>query len=546
MELVNSIAPYLPFIILGMALIFLVCSSIRVVSGNEVLVVTGVGATKKVVKEVAIGKDENGNPITEERVTYEPKVRIAGASIVVPLLQRARTFDVCVEKAGQSNDTMKTVSGVEIDIDWVISFAPDSSSVETLLPAIRQFLDKDKNEIEEIIKSVVAGGVRAVISTMTPQQVMVGKDTLDEAVQNNISDQMADLGYKVQLYIQEVRDSKESTYYVDLAAEDRETTRQNAANITANADRAIRQKKAETEREAKQAEIDSELSIAERGRDASLKKAEYKIEVDTAEANAEAAKGIQAAEREKDLETKRGEVEVVRKEQENAAAMKAQEVEKTRAETEKKKQIIGAEAEAEKQKIQAEATAAVKKTEAEGEANAVKERAAGEADATKTRAAAEAEKIRATGQADADAIAAKGKAEAEAIKAKGLAEAEAEMKKAEARAANDKVNFEIQKLEIETQAQVQIATNVATAMANIGEKATFYDFSGKGAGSEASGDLLTKVMGNIPMLFKKANLESSALNGEGFNETLSSLVEAVRKAPEGPAEKPDETQKFVY
>jgi len=525
-EIVVSLLPIIIVVAIIAVIVLLLVSMIKVARGNEVLVVTGVGATKKTTQSRGTGS----------QVVYEPKIIVAGASIVLPFIQRAQRFDICVKKAKKDNDTMKTRTGVEIVIDWSISYAPNADSVDTLQPCIRQFLDKNEAETEDIVMSSVAGGMRAVISTMTPQEVMVGKETLDEAVQKNIASQMAELGYKVQIYIQEVRDAKDSTYYRDLAAEDREKTRQNAATITAEANQAIRQKEALTEQTAKQAELDSEVAIAERERDAALKKASFKVETDKAEADAAIAGELQTTERQRELTEKQGAVEVMKQEQADLAAKAEQTVAVTKAETAKKQAVIDAEAESEKKRINAQAAAAVAETEATGkaqaakaaaagEAEAAKTKAAGEAEAVKLKAAAEAEKISATGEAEAKAIEAKGKAEAAAIEAKGKAEAEAARALSDAQAANDRVNFEIQKLQIETDAKVQIATNIATAMASVGQKATFYDFGGHtGAGSS---DLLTRVMGNIPQIFAKANLENQALNGQELTGTLAELAQAL-------------------
>ncbi len=545
-QILSVLFPFLPVVIIILVVVLVLVLTIKIASGNEVLVVTGVGATKKVSTKVKALR--NGQEATEDQVTYVPKIKVAGAAFVIPFIQQSRKFDICVKKASKDNDTMKTKTGVEIVIDWSISYAPNADSIETLQPCIRQFLDKKDDEIMEIVMSSVAGGMRAVISTMTPQQVMVGKETLDESVQTNIAGQMAELGYKVQIYIQEVRDAKDSTYYRDLAAEDREKTRQNAATITAEADQAIRQKQALTEQAAKQAELDSEVAIAERQRDAALKKASFKVETDQAEADAAIAGELRTTERNRELTEKQGAVRVMEQEQAELAAKAEQTVTVTRAETAKQQAIIEAKAQAEQRQIDAQAAASVVETEAAGrakaaqataggEAEAAKAKAAGEAEAARLRAdgeaaaiklkaSAEAERISTTGSAEAKAIEAKGLAEAAAIEAKGKAEAEAARALSDAQAANDRVNFEIRKLEIEAKAKVEVATNIATAMATIGEKATFYDFGGS-TGVSDGGDLLTRVMGNIPQLFAKANLQNQALNGQALPGTLNELVSAI-------------------
>ena len=522
-----TILPFLPWAAIIIVIIALLLLMVKVVTGNEVLVVTGVGATKKVVV-----KDDNG----KEQITYAPKIRIAGASIVIPFIQRARRFDICVEKAEQQNDTMKTRTGVEIVLDWGISYAPNADTVESLLPCIRQFLDKDKKEIQDIVKSAVAGGMRAVISTMTPNEVMIGKETLDDLVQKNISGQMDELGYKVQIYIQEVRDASGSTYYQDLAAEDRESLKRDAANITAKANQAIREEAARTERAAKEAELESRVTIAEKEKETAVKEAGFKVEQDQAIADAEVAGKLRAAEREREVVEKNGQVEVMRQEQANLAAQKEQTVALTKAETAKREAVINAESESEQKKIAAVAAAEVALREAEGRANAVKAEASGRAEAKKTEAAANAEAVKLeaeaeaqrtsmAGQAEADAISAKGLAEAEAIKAKGKAEAEAARALSDAQAANDRVNFEIEKLRIEYDAQVQIATNVATVMARVGENAEFYDLGGSGTADGK--DLMTRVMGNIPDMLKKLDLKNRALNDKPIEDSIGGLMESV-------------------
>lgn len=544
-NVLGTVSPFLPWIGLGILFIIVLTAMIKVVSGNEVLVVTGVGATKKAAKTVTKriphrktgedGKDHvEYTEEQEEQITYVPKIRIAGASFVIPFLQKARRVDICVERAVKDNDTMKTSTGVEIVIDWGISYAPNADTIESLQPFVRQFLDKSPEEREEIVMSAVAGGMRAVISKMTPQQVMVGKETLDDLVQENISTQMEELGYKVQLYIQEVRDAHDSSYYYDLAAKDREGNRKQAAQITAETDQEIRQKAATAEQIAKESELDSQVAIAEKEKDTAVRKAEFKTATDIANANAEVAGKLQAAEREQEVVEKNGSVEVKRHEQANLAALAEQKVSLTRAETSKKEAIIKAEEESEKKRIEAAAEADIALKRAEGQANAVKAKADGDAEAAKTeangraealkaQANAEAEKISVTGAAEAKAIEAKGMAEAKSIEAKGKAEAEAARALSDAQAANDRVNFEIKKLEIRRDMEVEIATNIATVMSKLGEKATFYDFGG----SKIEGkNLLSNVLESVPQLFKKANLENEALNGEPLTDTIQQLVGA--------------------
>ncbi|MEE3352187.1 MAG: SPFH domain-containing protein, partial [Saccharofermentanaceae bacterium] len=512
-DIIILIAAIVGGIILITVILF---AMIKTAKGNEALVVSGVGAT-----------DKYGNP----------KIKRAGGRVVIPFIQKAKYFDLCVRTAKVEGDVTKTQTGVPIQIDWAVAYNPDVSSNESLQRAVCNFLDKNDKELERVILDVVSGGVRAVIAKMTPEEVMNGKDKLDDQVKESISAQMKDLGFNTILSIHEVEDAAGSTYYKDLAARDRETRRRDAANISAEAEQSMREKRAETDRIAQEKELDAQVAVAERQRDTDVKRAQFMAETAREQVKSQMAADLEQETINQQLAEKQGTVLVTKAEQANRAALKQQEVEITRAETQKKTTVINAQAEAERKKAEAAGEAEAKKVSAAGNAEAQKLTAAGEAEAAavrktkeaaaqaearkleadgaaearkteadgaatarKTEAAAEAEAVKvqaeaeatatiAKGKAEAEAIEAKGKAEAEAIEAKGKAEAEAARALSDAQAANDKVNFELKRIEIEQNTRVQVATNIATVMAEVGKNAKFYDFGG-GAKQEGGGDLL--------------------------------------------------------
>ena len=509
----TGILPIIIAVAVAVALITLILMRIKTARGNEALVVSGVGAT-----------DKEGNP----------KIIRAGGCVVWPFLQRYNRFDCCIRTTNVKGDITKTKTGVPIRLDWAVAYSPDVQQKMSLQRAVTNFLDKKEDELERVVLDIVSGGVRAVISQMTPTEVMREKDQLDDKVKKSISDQMADLGLSVTLSIHEVEDAGDSTYFQDLAAEDRESKRRDAANFTAEAQRSIREKEAETNKAARQSELEAEVEIAAKQRDTDMKRAEFKAETDRKQVQAEQAGPLEQQEMERQLAEKEGAVEIERQKQADLAAQAAQKVAVTKAETSKKQAIINAEAEAEAKKTEAEgeaAAAATRKTrEAEANATAKKTQAAAEAEAVKVQAEADASAIRAKGEAEAAATAAKGKAEAEAIEAKGKAEAEAARALSDAQAANERVNFELKKIELEQNARITIATNVATAMAEVGKNAKFVDMGG---GESGDGDLLTRVMSNIPGLFAKADISSDALNGEGLTDIIKKLVGAVAEPIKG-------------
>ncbi len=99
-------------VVAGVILItILLFAMIKTAKGNEALVVSGVGAT-----------DKNGNP----------KIKRAGGCVVIPFIQKAKYFDLCVRTAKVTGDVTKTQTGVPIQIDWAVAYNPDVSSNESL------------------------------------------------------------------------------------------------------------------------------------------------------------------------------------------------------------------------------------------------------------------------------------------------------------------------------------------------------------------------------------------------------------------------------
>ena len=118
-------------------------------------------------------------------------------------------------------------------------------------------------------------------------------------------------------------------------------------------------------------------------------------------------------------------------------------------------------------------------------------------------------------------------AEADGTKAQLMAQAEGERALAEARASNDKVNFEIEKLKIEAQARVEIATKTATIMADVGKNAEFVNIGSSAQGQGATGNVLLDTLRGIPELMKVLNVENEALNGQSFNNEVEGLVRSI-------------------
>lgn len=461
----------------------------------------------------------------------EPVIKVSGGSFVIPIFRKASYFDLCMLTVPADGDEIKTKTAVPIVVDWTAQIRPDTRDVGILKKAIVSFKERGQQGIIDDVKLTLMGSVRSVVATMTPEQVQNDKDTFKKTIEEAVSDELKEMGLElVSLNIQDITDNY--GYYDDVAAQDREEKRKEAEKVRATANQQIREQNAASERIATQSELDTELQIAEKNRDNSLKKAEFKAETDKANADAEIAGELQRTIRLQEVAQQQGRVEVVRQEQANLAAIKAQDVARTNAETAKIQATIKAQENSEVATISARAQAQVLEEEASGRAKAAEVEASGKARAIEAEANAQANATRAKGEAEADIIAKRGAAEAEATRARLLAEAEGEKELAAARASNEKVNFEIEKLKIEANARIEIATKTAQIMAEIGKNAEFVNIGGSGVNGN-TGNVLLDTLAGIPGLMKTLDAENQALNGKSFNEELNGLVTAIADPVKG-------------
>ncbi|MBQ7160312.1 MAG: hypothetical protein IJR90_01240 [Clostridia bacterium] len=458
----------------------------------------------------------------------EPKIKVSGGSFVIPIFRKAQYFDLCMLTVTADRDEVKTKTSVPIVIDWTAQIRPDTENMDNLKKAIISFKERGQNGIINDVRLTLTGAVRDIVASMTPEEVLRDKVVFADNVKKIVADEMVNMGMElVSLNIQDITDN--NRYYDNIAALDMEDKRREAENKKSVVDEAVRTQKAESEKVASQNELASELAVAEKRRDNNLKIAGFKAETDKADADAAIAGELQMTIRQQEVTEQQGRINVIKQEQANLAALKEKEVIATRAQAEKQKNQIEAEAQANVRKITADASVEV----ASKEANAIKITAEAQAEKTRKEGTAVADVTKQKGLAEAEVIRQKGLAEAEVEKQKLMAQAEGEQALAEARASNDKVNFEIEKIKIENEAKITIATKTAEIMANIGQNAEFVNIGGGATGAGATGNVLLDTLAGIPGLMKTLNAENQALNGKSFNDELRNLVASLAEPVKG-------------
>ena len=468
-----------------------------------------------------------------------PSVLVSGGAFISPF-KRHEFFPLAVMTVVSDDRETQTKTVVPVVVRWTAQLKPDTETEGSLAKAVMGFIGKTDSDIKESLQQTLEGEVRAVVATLTPEEVIEGRDKFKTDIETNVKERMSELGFKlISLNITEVKDNK--GHYDNLAAKDREEKRRIAENLTAEEQKSINQTVAQTSQASESARIAKEMVVAEKNRDLRLKEAEFRKETDKAEKDAEYAGQLQEQNRLKELAVIKGDVSVETEKQNQRAAEARREVDVTKAETAKQTLRIEAEAAAQKAEIDAKARVVIAEQDADaearsaerkasGQAEAAKKRAEGNASARKIEAEAEAESIMMTRKANAEGIRAEGEAEAEAIRQKGLAEAEAEKAKAEALAEKDGVNLQVTLAEIESRTRIEVSSAIATAVAEVGTNATIIDLGG-GGGAE-SGDLLSRFLGSLPETLAKLDAKNMVLNGQPFSGSLNDLFRAITNKPE--------------
>jgi flotillin len=295
----------------------------------------------------------------------------------LPLDSRSTDFSV------DCHDTQKIACTVRGVILYKVG-----DNYPAMAAAARRFLTMKQEELNESIRDLVTGQVRALVGGMTIPDLITDRQQLMDNIRTATYEDMARLGLQIDsLTVQDIADPKG---YIDNLGRPQAEAVAQAASVAAD------QARQEKERAAKAAD----LEVAKVTRDTEVEAARYQAERDRAAAEAAQAGPLAHAEAQR--------------------AVVAQETEVAQLQVAMTEKRLDAEV---RKAADAEKYASIQAAEAEREAQIA-------------RAEAEAERETRLGTATAGATRARGEAEAEAIKARGLAEADGIRAKAEALAKN--------------------------------------------------------------------------------------------------------------
>jgi flotillin len=321
-------------------------------------------------------------------------------TVIFPMIEMARglslelmSFDVAPEQ------DLYTRQGVAVTVEAVaqIKVKSDPESIQT---ASEQFLTKNPQEREGLIRLVMEGHLRGIIGQLTVEEIVKQPEMVAERMRSTCAEDMNKMGLEVISFtIKEVRDKNE--YILNMGRPDIARVKRDADVATAEAERDTAIKRAEATRAAAvaKAQADQERVMAETlsaakqaeaQRDLEVKKATYKEMTTKQQAQADKAYELQTNVMQQQVVAEAVKVRQIEKEQE----IKVQEAEILRHERELIAQVLK-QAEIEKRRIE---------TLAEAEKLRLTVEAEGHASATRAQGEAEAEIILKKGEAEAKAM----------------------------------------------------------------------------------------------------------------------------------------------
>ncbi|KAI4453824.1 flotillin-related [Holotrichia oblita] len=478
----------IPFVILSVILVLGMTfwARYRTAGPDEAMIITG---------SFLVG----GSVITDES-NRRIKIVRGGGAFILPIFQRIGRLPLSSHKLDVSTPEVYTGQGVPVMADGV-AIIKVGSMVEDIATAAEQFMGKSQDAIRLEACEVLEGHLRAILGTMTVEEIYRNRDRFAQEVQEVAARDLKKMGLQIVSFtIKDVRDKQ--GYLEALGKPQIAAVKRDADIAEAEAVRDARIKKAQAEEVGQKAELLRDTNVAEATKEKELKVATFKTEQDMARAIADQAYNIQKARSEQTVTEEQMKIEIVRKDRE----IDLQKKEVQRQEQEYNAQV--------RKKAEADRYSIEQAAEAE------KAKQLLEADALQYRIEAEAK-----GQAEQKRL--EGTAEAEIIRLKGTAEAEAKEKLAEA----FKKYGHAAVLDIIAKMLPELAGRVAEPLKSI-DKLTVVDAGGV-EGAVRVSNYVTALMATAPEMLKN-------ISGLDIEALIKGLVMGTPPAPQED-EKTDES-----
>lgn len=475
MEILMTILPFVPAVIIAIALIALLASGYVKAPPDVAYIISG--------------------------LHKKPRILVGKAGIKIPFLERMDKLALgAIQIDVKTGSAVPTAEYINVRVDSTVSVRVGQSE-EMIALAAQNFLNVSREQVAQKINDLLEGNIREIVGQMKLTEMVGDRKAFSEKVQENAVPDLARFGLElVSFNVQNFSDDND--VITNLGIDNVEQIRKDAAIAKSNAQREIAVAEAENAKASNDARVKAEEEIAKRNNSLAIQKAQLKQEADTKQAQANAAMEIESENQRKLRDVAAADADIARQEKEIDLKEREVAIKERALEAEVKKT-----AEAKKYAAQQEADAKLYATQKQSEADLYERQKTAEAERFEAEQRAEAQRataeaVRVQGEAEAAATKARGEAEAAAIQAKAEAEAEGLMKKAEAMKQYGeaaKMDMQMEALKLYFQQLPAIAQATGQAYTNVDKIVMF-------------GDDTSKLSGNI--------IKNVAQVSEGLSESL--------------------------
>ena len=324
----------------------------------------------------------------------QPTVKVGGRKFVLPIVQKAQYLLLEVMTLTVNTAKVYTSEGVAVTVDGVAQVKVGRGE-EAIRTAAQQFLDKRPDEIANIALQTLEGQQRAILGTMTVEQIYQDRVAFAERVREVAASDMTNMGLEIVSF--SIRDIQDEQGYLEaLGVRRTSEVKRDAAIGEAEAKRDAGIKEAQADQQGQAARFQADTEIAESEQDFATEKAQYDRQVNARKAGAELAYQFQEAKTRKQIREEELQIDVVERQKQ----IQVQEQEIIRRERELDA-TVRRPAEAERDRLE---------TVADGERRRIRVEA--EAERFRLETVAEGEKARILAEAEAEAEAMNRKADA--------------------------------------------------------------------------------------------------------------------------------------
>ncbi len=366
-------------ILIGIIIVILVLLSIliakqyRKVGPNEVLIISG-GRKRSVLQPDG----------TKRKIGY--RYRLGGGTFVWPFLETVDILPIDVINLSIKIPEVLTYGGILImaDASAQVKINSDENSIRL---AAEQFLGTGKDGIRDISSTILEGKTRAVIGTMTVEDIYRGRGEFADKVIKSVENEFYRMGLTLLSFaLKEISDTQG---YLDALGKPQIAVAKRDATIAeAETEKEAVIKSSAARKEGEVARLNADALIAKAQWENEAKKAESQAQVNQKKARADFAYELERSCLNQDIKREEAKVKLIEKEE----SIKLETLEITRREKELDSSVIKP-ADARKYQI---------KAEAEAEGFRIQTEAKGKSEALMLEAKAEAEKIKQKGLAEAE------------------------------------------------------------------------------------------------------------------------------------------------